>query len=328
MKTLLFVFSILIVFSLSAQDISDNLTTETMSSLCKPGVIHKSPGKGLLINYMTYPNYQITAPGARTPVEIENNNRLLYKLKIPVFNRPGLKFLVGGQYMSERFNFTNNQTDDFAFFDRLNSTTFKSAEGAVYFSKSLNHQHFITIKASARFSGDYDKFVSIEDRYAVYRVVGLFGIKKRDDMEYGFGFLYSNGFRKTVALPFGFFNRTFNDKWGIELGIPVSLKARYNIKPGSLMLFGADYASRSYSIDVYQSEPAVYHFRRSAIEFSAAWQKRFTKWTWLEFKVGYAKNLNTKIRDLSIDKRFQLPMTSGIFGAVSFFISPPDHLCK
>jgi hypothetical protein len=328
MKKLLFIIGMFIAFSISAQDISDNLTTETMADLCKPGVINKSPGKGLLLSYMSYPNYQISAPTSRTPLEISDNNRLLFKLKIPFINKPGMKVLLGAQYFSEKLNFEDNKTDDFPLFDRLNTATLKSAEGAFYLSKSLSSQHFITVKASARFSGDYDKFLSIDNRYAIYRVVGLFGIKKTEDTEYGFGFLYSHGFRKTVALPFGFFNRTFSDKWGIELGIPVSLKARYNIKPGSLLLFGADYASRSYSIDVNQPDPSVYHYRRSAIEFSVAWQKRFTDWTWLEFKAGYARNLTSKARDVVNDDNYRFSTTSGFFGSVSFFISPPDRFCN
>ena len=328
MKKLIFAFAILMTFSLSAQDISDNLTRETMSSLCKPGVVNKSPGKGLLVSYMTYPNYQMSLPNDQTPTEIQSNNRLLVKLKIPILNQPGLKLLVGGQYMSERFNLNHNNIDDFPLFNTLNSKKLKTTEGAVYLSKSINQQHFVTVKASARYSGDYDGFVSTNDRYAIYRVIGLFGIKKREDIEYGFGFLYSNGFRRTVALPFGFFNRTFNDKWGIELGIPVSLKARYNIQPGSLILLGADYASRSYSIDVNQPMPEIYHFRRSAVEFSATWQQRFSDWTWLEFKVGYAKNLSSKARDVANEDEFQMPTSSGVFGSVSFFISPPDSACK
>jgi hypothetical protein len=328
MKRLLFIFGIISASTLFAQDISDNLTTETMSDLCRPGVINKSPGKGLLISYQSYPSYQISTPNSRTPVEISGNNRFLTKLKIPIINQIGTKVLIGGQYLREDFSFENNFTKDYPLFDRLNSTTMKSAEGAVYLSKSLNRYHFITIKASARFSGDFDSFVSLDNRYAMYRFVALFGIKKTEDTEYGFGFLYSNGFRRTVALPFGFFNKTFNDRWGLELGIPVSMKARFNMKPGSLMLFGADFASRAYSLDVEQPEPSIFHFRRAAIEFSTAWQRRFTDWTWLEFKVGYAKNLSAEIRDVVNDDNYRLATGSNFFASISFFVSPPDRVCK
>lgn len=328
MKELLISLGILMTFSLGAQDISQTLVAENNVHFCKPGVSKQSPGKGLLASYMTYPNFELTPPNTENESEVSHNERLNFKLKIPCININGMKFLVGFQYMRERYNFSEIEPANYPLFDRLNTVSLKTARAALYFSKSLDETKYISFRVGTTYSGDYDKFVKIEKRYAIYRAVGLLGIKKSEDLEYGFGLLYTQSFRRTIALPFGFYNRTFNDKWGIEFAIPVRLLGRYNIKDGSMILFGAEYVSRSYSIDVPQPESEVFHFRRSAIEFSASWQQRFTNWTWMEFKLGYALNRNSKIKDVAAGIDSKINPTNGIFGTVSFFISPPAHLCK
>ncbi len=328
MKELLTALGIFTTFSLFAQDISQTLVAETPAHFCTPGVSKQSPGKGLLASYMTYPSFALTPPNSESESEVSHNERLNFKIKIPCVNIVGMKLLVGFQYMRERYNFSQIQPENYPLFERLNTVNLKTARGAIYLSKSLNETNYLSFALGTTYSGDYDKFVKIDKRYAIYRAVGLLGVKRNEDFEFGFGMLFTKSFRRTLALPFGFYNRTFNDNWGIEFAIPVRLMGRYNIKDGSLILFGTEYVSRSYSIDVMQPEAEIFHFRRAAIEFSATWQKRFTNWTWMEFKLGYAMNRNSRVDDVNARTEFRINPTNGIFGTISFFISPPDHLCK
>ncbi|MEK7256762.1 MAG: hypothetical protein AAB316_18555, partial [Bacteroidota bacterium] len=197
---------------------------------------------------------------------------------------------------------------------------------------SIDHRFYTSFRLSASWQGDYDKFISMSNRYAIYRASGLVGFKKRKDLEYGVGMMFMKGFRRTNLLPFGFYNRTFNEHWGIEASLPVSIKARYNFSPRTLILFGPEYSSQNYALSVTQpsdlpglSENAPYHYHRSTIDLAATFMQQMSGWTWMEFKFGYSNSLSSKARDIPDRNTFSLKPSGNLTGQISFFISPPRH---
>ena len=99
-------------FSLVAQKapvfLPDNIEYEPEEEgcVCSPGVINKSPGKGLLIEY------KLTTGGSFTPDEVavginpskvNNLERLRLRLKIPVIIKPKVKVLIGLDHFRENY---------------------------------------------------------------------------------------------------------------------------------------------------------------------------------------------------------------------------------
>jgi hypothetical protein len=330
----LFSTSFLIIFTcvLHAQVSLSNIGIESPPSLCKPGVVNKAPGKGAAFTYTFNPDYKMRAPEAEKPVKVRRNERFDTKLKVPLIHQPKFSFMLGFQYTLERYHFLSIIPENYPLFKRLNETDLKTASVSAYVIRPLNHKLYTSFRVSASWHGDYDKFVSFDNRYAIYRVAGLIGLKKNDYVEYGVGLMFNKGFRNTRLLPFGFYNRTFNDHWGIEAAIPVSIKGRYNFSPRTLILFGSEYSSQNYALKVKepsmnpfqpQPEKAPYHYHRSSVDLTASLYQQLSGWTWIEFKAGYAFNLNSQARDLPARQNYDLQPSGSLLGQISFFVSPP-----
>ncbi len=333
-KALLILTGLFISFFAVAQGEMNNLALEPNPFLCKPGVTNKSPGKGLMVDYNYNPEFRMRPTNAEQPSEVEANQRFTSKIKIPVIHGSRVKFLLGFKYAFERYNFENINPENYSLFQRMNEATLKDVESAAYLIVPINHKYYTSFRVSASFRGDYDGFLNTHNDYATYRAAGIFGIKKRDDLEYGFGLYFSKNIRRTIAYPFGFLNWTFNDKWGLEAAIPVSIKLRRNLNDRNLLLFGTDFSSQNYTLHVNEistvgpTTPLTYLYRRQSLEMSASWMKKFSGWTWMQYKIGYSFNINSDAFDLTDNLEYDLRPTGCIVGSVTFFLSPPKKLMK
>ena len=341
-KAVLLLFFIFPAFWATAQIEfgSNDLTTESTPFLCRPGVHHKSPGKGVAIHYTFNPDFYMKAPSGlgETKQEVKSNHRFGGKLKVPILNRNNVKFMFGFKYAVEKYDFEDIDPENDLLFKHLNSTTLRKSEAAAYLILPINHKYYTSFRFSAGFQGDYDGFVNMAERFAVYRAVGMFGVKKNENLEYGLGVVFSKNIRQRNVLPFGFFNYTINDKWGIEAAVPARLKVRHNFAEGKIALLGLEYSSQNYSLDlgdpnntVTPSPGTLFLYRRSSLQLTGSYMHQISDWTWMEFKLGYVFDFNSEARDFREMQTYDLQPSGSILGTVTFFISPPKKFlnnCK
>jgi Domain of unknown function (DUF6268) len=206
--------------------------------------------------------------------------------------------------------------------------------------KPLNEKFYLAFKGDVSFNGGYDGLIKFDERYLKYNIGLMLGVKPRPDLEWGIGVLFRSSFvRSSVpVLPFGIYNRTFNDKWGIETILPVSIKARYNINAKNLILFGPEYESRSYSLDRINrgnsntGDFSEFFMKRSELKFAVSYQHQVSDWVWFNAQAGYSHNFNTSFTEIDL-KGIELPAVivapaDGVFFKVGVFVSPPKNKCK
>ncbi len=337
-KTLVLALLLFMIIHLDAQVNINNMATESSPFLCQPGVANRSPGKGASFTYSLNPDYKMRADDAESPSKVQRNERFDSKLKVPLYNSSKAKVLLGFEYTIERYHFIKINPDNYPLFKRLNEADLKNTGMAAYLICPINHKFYTSFRLSTNWQGDYTTFVSFDNRYAVYRAAGIFGVKKSENLEYGVGLLVSKGFRNTNVVPFGFYNHTFNRHWGVETAIPSSLKIRYNFDERRIAMFGTEFSSQNYALAVKepvmnpfpnnQLEKAPYHYHRSSLDLVAMFYQQLTGWTWLQVKGGYAFNLNSEARDLPEKRTYDLQPSGSIVGMVSFFLSPPKHILE
>ncbi len=299
--------------------------------LCEPGVVNKSPGKGASFAYSINPDYKMQSPDTEKPTKVRRNERYESRLKIPVVYHPELKIMLGLDYTLERYHFLDIDPDNYPLFKHLNKAELKNAGISANFFHPINHKYYTSVRISANWQGDFGGFINMDNRYAVYRLTGVFGVKKREDLEYGAGILLNKGFRGNSIVPFGFYNQTYNDHWGVEAILPTSVKLRYNFSESRIAMFGTEFSSQNYALNVAvpssvnQPKDALYHFRRASIDVVGIFYQRLSGWTWLQFKAGYAFDNNSDAKDLLRNLNHSLKPSGSAIGMVSFFISPPKQ---
>ena len=306
---------------------------------CSPGVSNKSRSKGLVLEYGLHGAYntvaQNLASDANQSIRIRSIQDFTLKAKIPLVNKPTFKLLGGYEYSSENFDLSGiGQDQGDGIIQDLRTSLFKTNKFSLYASKAINDRYYAIFRVRASYSGDYDGWASFDGRYATVSGAGILGIKPDENTEWGVGITYSRGFDRNQIYPFLMYNRTFNDKWGIETILPVKIYGRYNVNKDMILLFGGEYSSRGYSIDMIAPQtqltgmPVESTFRHAEAKFQVSLEKHLVSWLWLNVKAGYEIPFRSQFIDLQVpENSFRYQSGSRPFMKVGIFLSPTDH-CK
>lgn len=301
--------------------------------LCRPGVQNKSRSRGLEISYLWNRGGDINPEGEvlqGAPSVLNNLENLIFKLKIPIVNTEGFKLLAGFNYRPEQYYFDRIGPDYEPVFQYINERILKNTGFEVFGSQSFNEKNYAILRIKASYSGDFNGLADFDQRYAIYNVTGAFGIKKNENLEYGFGINFTKSFRNTIALPFFIYNRNFNAKWGIESVLPALVTIRYNLSPKTIFLGGFRYNSRSYSISVPQVDEILdYAMNHSEIRTFLSVEQNLVPWIWLDAEAGYQINFSTDFEAKSPSaKDFMVEPSNAPYLKLGIFISPPDSYLK
>ncbi len=305
-------------------------------AFCKSGVENSAPGRGLVIEYFLHPRYNLQTSflqdGTKSNNDVDNKKFIETKLKLPIINTDPFKLLVGFAHTYEKYDFDRIDPEDNYLFQAIDDVPLRRTRASLIFFNSLNHKNYLAIRLGASYNGNYSGFVDFERRYAVYRASAIYGFKKNPNKEIAIGLTYNNSFNRTLVLPFVVWNRTYNEKWGIESILPLKVDMRRNFKNNSLLLVGYEYWSSAYSMDIVpngQDFAEDFHFRSSAMHFSADYQKRLiSDWTWIGVKAGWAWNFDSRFTRTTDDIQFDAFPSNSFYISLSFFVSPPERVRK
>jgi hypothetical protein len=325
-----FAMLLLLPFLAAAQD----LPTPIVGNLfVKPGIRNGSPGRGLSMEYERQPRFKLKGGGwgemEDGSNEVEAKERFEAKLKFPLLNRDEWKVLGDLYHSFETYHFEAIEPgSDFAF-QPLDGVRLRRTRLTGYVFKALNKRDYLTLRLEASTNGNYEGLAKIDKRYMVYRAALVYGMKKNEDTEWGFGALYNNNFGRVTMLPFLIYNHNFNDKWGLETLLPIRFRLRHNLNERNLVSLAAEYWSSAYSLDLTlpnTTQPTPYIFRNASAQFFVEWEtNKLSRWTWLALKGGYSNNFNSRftLPGTRNDGRIDAFPSQSVFVAATFFIAPP-----
>ncbi|MEM1121956.1 MAG: DUF6268 family outer membrane beta-barrel protein, partial [Bacteroidota bacterium] len=202
----------------------------------------------------------------------------------------------------------------------------KASRATFYLLQSMGEVNYLGVQARVAYSGNYDGLVDLDNFYRQIRISAIWGVKKREDLEWGIGLNYSENFNRRIVLPFFLYNRTYNERWGLEAAFPVSVKMRYNFNPRSLLLFGPEFSSATYALKNDPNLPGDdYYFRHMELQFGVKLEQELTPWVWASIHGGMQVNFDSRYENtLDINERFDPDLITGAFLRIGLFLSPPN----
>lgn len=285
------------VLSQNESEHNDTYCDPTVNGLPRPVGISFEYEKVLDYKITTYSNVEDYPDGQGA---INHNRRLKFKFKLPVINKDHFKFAMGFRYSHEEFRFESPDELDYTFYQSLEDKPLKSIGSDFYFMFPRKNNTFFALALNLSINGDYfQKDVSFFD-YLKVSAAPIFGIKKHDNLIFGFGFAYSYVFGDPSIAPVITYMHTFNKKWGIEAMLPLEAKVRYNIGPGSFLYAGAKLRGASYHIhldDAMLNDNSTAELRQSELKFLVSLRQEIYDFLWFSVKAGYRHNLNFNIAD-------------------------------
>jgi len=314
------------------------------TTFCSPGILNKSRSRGVDIAFNLY-NGGAVRPEEQAPTtlpgQLDALQSIILKVKVPIINKPGLKVLAGFNYSPEEYEFSMipvsntfsiaspNYSD--VFLD-IHSRKLKHTGLGLYVLKPLDERRYLAFRGKVAFNGDYKGLIRFDDRYGSYSATIAYGIKKSEDLEYGFGVGINHNFRRTIALPFFIYNRNFNRRWGLEMVFPGYVNGRYNFNSKTLLLFGYEYQSRAYSLDVenrFTGTESVYHLSHGEVLLGASIERQIVPWVWVNLKAGFQVNQPIRFEAQAPDAMsYRARPANAPYLRFGIFISPPDKRCR
>ena len=227
----------------TARDSATNASVvRDRQQFANPSVIGMGPSKGLIVRYERVPRFGISSRAEvvglpNYDTDATKNARLSIKGYIPALNHPHLKVIIGLSYEREEFQFAGSPASN-ELLANLENKGLKSTAAQLAVIRPVDDVHWYLARVKGELAGDYTSSELTKKDYLRVSAEAFYGWKRSPRFSWGLGFQYGYTFGRLSFYPALIYNRTFNERWGVEALFPARVLLRYNASPRSLFYTG------------------------------------------------------------------------------------------
>ncbi|PPK85307.1 hypothetical protein CLV84_2201 [Neolewinella xylanilytica] len=313
--------------------------TDDMPVWSRPGTRYRSQSRGLSVRYETQPEFYWNGGDAIGGGEqhVTHLEQFTFKFKIPLLNKPRVKALLGYEWDTEKYFFANpyeGYENEQTLFQLLDERRLKANKLSAYFTYSFDDRFYLSSRVRMSLNGDYQGLIDFGSLYRTYSAAVIYGKKVSMDEEWAVGVTYSNNKARQIALPFFVYNRTWNDRWGIQTALPGQAYLRRNVGERLLnnFLLGATFDSKYYALNTDGrgfEELQQYFLRNNGVRAMLQYEHNFAPWVWAFVQGGVFIPWQTRFNPADdIDLDLETSVGSRPFVRAGIFLAPPKDLIK
>ncbi len=217
------------------------------------------------------------------------------KIRLPLANREHFKFLVGLSYAQQEFAFQNPETLSNAFHQSLQDKSLISGGIALYSINSFVGNKYLAFRGTFRLNGDFDG-----DQLGSHQkstIAGLLGFKIHRYKAWGVGLSYSNTFGRASIYPLLFYNQKYNEKWGLELVLPVSVKVLFQPNDRNTFYFQNQLEGDNYNINLEGISQESLFLEKADFKSFFTYEREVYDFIWVYGSGGMRFNVNFDVSD-------------------------------
>lgn len=162
----------------------------------------------------------------------------------------------------------------------LNSTIFKP----------LNEKNFLILQASADMNGIFEKFGDLNSKALTVSGTAIYGWKTSEKNMIGTGIARTYRAGQLIHVPVLFWNKTFNDHWGMELLLPARGHVRYNFSTSSILQAGFELEGNQFWMSLPGTMNGNVFVQRGELKPRIMWDKKINGFIWFNAQVGLRSN--------------------------------------
>ena len=243
-------------------------------------VLNQTPAKIISLGYDYTGEFHM--PGIRIAENItqlddrhvSQVNVFRAQLNIPVIATNKLIWQLGANYWGSQFQIENAGSNSFT--KSLNQSSLISAGINTTIFKPLNETNFIILQASADINGLFTQESKISSNALTLSATAIYGWKKSEKNMIGTGIARTYRAGRLIYVPVLFWNKTFNDKWGMELLIPAKGYVRYNINTSNMIQAGFELEGNQFSMPIPSTQTGQFYIQRGEFKPRIMWDKKIT----------------------------------------------------
>ncbi|GAB3823538.1 DUF6268 family outer membrane beta-barrel protein [Pontibacter rugosus] len=307
--------------------------TKALEEFASPGVRGMGRSRGIVIGYERLPQFDIDSDSKDPRIgdgsgRVKRNNKFDFRALAPLLNKPQDKVILGFSYNLEEFNFQRATPAAYPVYQYLEDKNLRSIGLQLAYLHSINERNFYLVRVKGELNGDYTQDnINVTD-YLKATVDLAYGWKKSEDYAIGVGLQLGYTFGRQNVYPGILYNRTFNDKWGVESIFPANARVRYNVNEKTLLYAGYRLEGASYNL--YVDEPPLSEFkelelRRTDVKALVRLEREIYDFLWFSVEGGFRQYYRNRIFD-EIGSRDEL-INNDLAGAgyigVELYLVPP-----
>jgi hypothetical protein len=156
--------------------------------------------------------------------------------------------------------------------------------------KPLNETNFLIFQASADVNGLFNEQAKVTSNALTLSATGIYGWKKSEKNMIGAGIARTYRAGRLIYVPVLLWNKTFNDKWGMELLLPAKGFIRYNINTSNMIQAGFELEGNQFSMPIPGTQRDLFYIQRGEFKPRIMWDKKITGFLWFSAQVGLRYN--------------------------------------
>ncbi len=297
-----------------------------IKQFCDNKVINLSPTKLVSISYDFVGSFDMeTEQGdalegsyqATSAVNLNHGLRL--DANFPIISKSAIIVNATFNHWESHYNF-DAVSSEHGLAARLDAAPLRSTRAGVVIFKPLNVKNFMIFQFDAALNGSYN-FDEYQPNFSKlkYSASFLYGWKFNDNTNLAIGASRTYRGGRVLHIPVLLYNKTFNDKWGLELLLPARGAVRHNFSTKSVMMFGYELEGDSYFLEGTASNGLGFptddlELRKSEIRTRVSWDKSLSDFIWLNLQAGvrvnyrFALDQNAEANDALLDNTIGLPL--------------------
>ena len=339
-KILLPIFLMITVASSAQNDTTDVIDysqfgdAEGVKRYCTQKVLNQSPQRIISLGFESYGSFQM--PGVKTSLlssggpindfQVNNVSAIRAQLNIPVISTNKLIWQLGASYWGSQFNIESPGTNAFA--KELNDNMLTTAGINTTIFKPLNEKNFLIFQASVDANGVFNSFSDINRNATTFSATAIYGWKTSEKNMIGTGIARTYRAGQLIYVPVLLWNKTFNDRWGMELLLPARGHIRYNFSTSNMIQAGFELEGNQFAMNIPNSLSNGVYLQRGELKPRIMWDKKIGGFLWFNAQAGLRYNYRfDAMNEYDARKDSQLFFSSRLGNPIYFnfglnFVSP------
>lgn len=296
-------------------------------------VLNQTPNRIVSLAYeyqggFDMPGVRLFGTNTAQDYKVNRLSGLRAQVNVPVVSNTKLIWQLGANYQRSGLDFDLNSNQIVNPFVRIiGERGFHTAGVNTTIFKPLNEKNFLIFQASADVNGVFDGFDDINSKALTLSATAIYGWKKSEKNMYGFGVARTYRAGQIIYVPVVLWNKTFNDKWGMELLLPARGHLRRNFSTTNILQLGYELEGNQYWMRTPSANGQVF-IQRGELKPRVMWDKKLSGFFWLNVQAGFRYNWRFDVMneyDARKDNQlfFRSALTNPFYFSVGLnFVSP------
>lgn len=274
-------------------DYSNFGDADGVKRFCTQKVLNQTPQRIISLGFEQYGAFEM--PGVsfltrQAPAQININqvNAIRAQVNVPVISTNKLIWQMGVNYWSSKFNIANPNVNEFA--TALSNNALLTAGLNTTVFKPLNEKNFLIFQASADANGLFENAKAIQNKAITLSGTVIYGWKTSEKNMIGTGLARTYRAGRLLHVPVLFWNKTFNDKWGMELLLPARGFVRYNFSTTSMLQAGFELEGNQFLMQLPSTMGRNTYIQRGEVKPRIMWDKKLAGFLWINAQAGLRYN--------------------------------------